>query len=55
MAQIHEEILVVKVCTLLRDNVAAPPVLITEEFVNNVENLLQELAGSNTLVEVQVP
>jgi hypothetical protein len=56
MAKLHEEIVVIKVSTMLRDNVTATPVILTEEVIQNLEVVVQELAGGkgNTLVEIQV-
>jgi hypothetical protein len=56
MAKLHEEVLVIKVSTMLRDDVTASPVILTEEVIQNLEVVVQELAGGNgnTLVEIQV-
>jgi len=56
MAKLHEEIVVIKVSTMLRDDVTATPVILTEEVIQNLEVVVQELAGGkgNTLVEIQV-
>lgn len=56
MAKLHEEIVVIKVSTMLRDDVTAPPVILSEEVIQNLEVVVQELAGGkgNTLVEIQV-
>lgn len=56
MAKLHEEVLVIKVSTMLRDDVTAPPVIMTEEVIQSLEAVVQELAGGkgNTLVEIQV-
>ena len=56
MAKLHEEVVVIKVSTMLRDNVTATPVILTEEIIQNLEVVVQELAGGkgNTLVEIQV-
>ena len=56
MAKLHEEVVVIKVSTLLRDDVTATPVILTEEVIQNLEVVVQELAGGkgNTLVEIQV-
>jgi hypothetical protein len=56
MAKLHEEVLVIKVSTMLRDDVTATPVILTEEVIQNLEVVVQELAGGkgNTLVEIQV-
>jgi hypothetical protein len=56
VAKLHEEVVVIKVSTLLRDDVTATPVILTEEVIQNLEVVVQELAGGkgNTLVEIQV-
>ena len=56
MAKLHEEIVVIKVSTMLRDDVTATPVILTEDVIQNLEVVVQELAGGkgNTLVEIQV-
>jgi len=56
MAKLHEEVLVIKVSTMLRDDVTATPIILTEEVIQNLEVVVQELAGGkgNTLVEIQV-
>ena len=56
MAKLHEEVVVIKVSTMLRDDVTATPVILTEEVIQNLEEVVQELAGGkgNTLVEIQV-
>ena len=56
MAKLHEEIVVIKISTMLRDDVTVTPVILTEEVIQNLEVVVQELAGGkgNTLVEIQV-
>jgi hypothetical protein len=56
MAKLHEEIVVIKVSTMLRDDVTATPVILTEEVIQNLEVVVQELVGGkgNTLLEIQV-
>ena len=56
MAKLHEEVVVIKISTMLRDDVTATPVILTEEVVQNLEVVVQELVGGkgNTLVEIQV-
>jgi hypothetical protein len=55
MAKLHEEIVVIKVSTMLRDDVTATPVILTDEVIQNLEVVIEELTGGkgNTLVEVQ--
>lgn len=54
MAKLHEEVVVIKVSTLLRDDVTAAPVILTDEVTQSLEAVVQELAGASTLVEIQV-
>jgi hypothetical protein len=54
MAKLHEEVVVIKVSTLLKDDVTATPVLLTDETVSSLEAVVAELVGGNVLVEVQV-
>ena len=51
MAKIQEEIIVVKVSKLLRDTDASSPIM-SAEAVASLEAVIQELAGSNVLVEL---
>jgi hypothetical protein len=51
MAKIQEEIIVVKVSKLLRDNEASASIM-SAEAVASLEAVIQELAGSNVLVEL---
>jgi hypothetical protein len=53
MAKLQEEIIVVKVSTLLPDNFTNDPVL-TDENIAALTEVLQQLAGNNrTLVEIE--
>jgi hypothetical protein len=53
MAKLHEEVLVIKVSKLLKDTESAGEIL-NLETVASLEAVVQELAGVNTLVEIQV-
>jgi hypothetical protein len=53
MAKLHEEVLVVKVSKLLKDG-DNPSSILTADTVASLEAVVQELAGANTLVEIQV-
>jgi len=53
VAKLHEEVLVVKVSKLLKDS-DAPSAILNEDTVASLEAVVQELAGANTLVEIQV-
>ena len=53
MAKLQEEVLVVKVSKLLKDSETEQAIL-NAETVTSLEAVVQELAGANTLVEIQV-
>ncbi len=53
MAKLQEEVLVIKVSKLLKDSDTESEIL-TAETVASLEAVVQELAGANTLVEIQV-
>ena len=53
MAKLHEEIVVIKVSKLIKDDATAP-VLLTIPTIESLEAVVAELVGSNTLVEIQV-
>jgi len=53
MAKLQEEVLVIKVSKMLKDN-DAEKVILTAETVASLEAVVQELAGAHTLVEIQV-
>lgn len=53
MAKIHEEVLVIKVSTLLPDD-RDMGVLMTEENISALRQVIEQLAGdSKTLVEIE--
>ena len=52
MAKLHEEIIVVKVSTLLKDGVAESEIM-NNDTIHSLEEVIQELAGAGTLVEIQ--
>lgn len=52
MAQIHEEILIIKLSKLVKNSDGTESV-ITEEVVNSLEQVTQELVGSGIIVEVE--
>jgi hypothetical protein len=53
MAKLHEEVVVIKVSKLIKDD-ATTPILLTNPTLESLEAVVAELVGSNTLVEVQV-
>ena len=52
MAKLHEEILVIKVSKLVKDDEQAENFL-TADTVTSLEAVVQELAGAGSLVEIQ--
>jgi hypothetical protein len=52
MAKIHEEIIIVKISKLVRDDDSTGK-LATAELVEALQTVAQELAGSGTIVEVE--
>ncbi len=53
MAKLQEEVLVIKVSKMIRDTDTETEIL-NAETVASLEAVVQELAGANTLVEIQV-
>jgi translation initiation factor IF-2 len=53
VAKLQEEVVVIKVSKLLKDNDAESTIL-SADTLASLEAVVQELAGSNTLVEIQV-
>jgi hypothetical protein len=51
MAQLNEEMVVIKISKLLKDSEEITPML-DEEMTANLEVVIQELAGADKLVEV---
>lgn len=52
MAKIHEEILVIKLSTLIKDSDTARK-LVTEELLDSLASVAEELVGSGIVVEVE--
>jgi hypothetical protein len=54
MAQIQEEIIVIKLSKLVKDANAAPPLMdaISPALVN-IEEIVQELVGDGVIVEIE--
>ena len=53
MAKLHEEVIVVKVSKLVRDE-AESAIILNSGTLDSLEAVVQELAGAGTLVEIQV-
>lgn len=57
MAKLQEEVIVIKVSRLVKDTETEPQnsMLLNNPTLESLEAVVQELAGPNTLVEIQVP
>ena len=53
MAKIQEEVLIIKVSKLLKDG-SKDEFVLTPDTVASLEAVVQELAGANALVELQL-
>lgn len=51
MAKLNEEVFIVKVSELIKDN-HDPAVILNEDVINSIEQVIQELAGPGKLVEI---
>lgn len=54
MAKLHEEVIVIKVSKLVRDDAPTSDILLNAGTLDSLEAVVQELAGAGTLVEIQV-
>jgi hypothetical protein len=52
MPKIHEELIVVKVCKMIRNDETAKQV-VNEEIENAIASVVEELAGPGIIVEVE--
>ena len=53
MAKIQEEIIVIKISKLLKDSESSTPIM-GPDAVASLEAVIQELAGTNALVELAI-
>lgn len=53
MAKIHEEVIVIKLSKLVKDDAAVSDIIANNETVSALEQVAQELAGPGVVVEVQ--
>jgi len=51
MAKIHEEIVVIKLSKLIRDNAPAEPIA-SDDIITALQQVAEELAGTGIVVEV---
>jgi hypothetical protein len=52
MAKIQEQIIVIKVSKLVKDSAHTNSPIISDDFMNNIEAVVQELAGDDVVIEV---
>jgi hypothetical protein len=52
MAKIHEEIIIIKLSRLVRET-DKPAAIVTEDLVTGLTAVLEELAGSGIVVEIE--
>ena len=50
MAQVYQEVVVIKLSKLIKDNETSPT-LATEDLVSSLEQVAQELVGAGIIVE----
>jgi len=53
MAKIYEEVMVIKVSKLVADKESSPKTIISNDVVENIEAVVQELVGEKVIVEVE--
>lgn len=53
MSKLHEEVIVIKLSTLLK-NTAEPPVLATPEVLDSLTTVAEELLGQGVVVETEI-
>ncbi len=53
MAKLYEEVVVLKLSTLVKDKNNEEIYLADNEFCSNIEQVAQELLGQNIIVEVE--
>ena len=53
MAKIHEEIVVIKLSKLVKENSDAPGIVATNELCEALQAVAEELAGAGVVVEVE--
>ncbi len=51
MAKIHEEVVVIKLSKLVKDNDVGPTDIATADFVAALQSVAEELAGTGVVVE----
>jgi hypothetical protein len=52
MPKIYEELIVVKVCKMIRND-ELPAVVVNQEIENAIASVVEELAGPGVIVEVE--
>lgn len=54
MAKIHEEVIVIKLSKLIKNNSSDQSSLVNEDIHAAIEQVVQELVGDEIIVEVEV-
>lgn len=52
MAKVVEDVIVIKFSALVRDNETDPDVVLSNDNINALEQVAQELVGNSVIVEV---
>jgi hypothetical protein len=52
MAKIHEEVVVIKLSKLVKDDVSTSGLLVNDDILSALEQVAQELVGDSVVVEV---
>ncbi len=53
MAKIHEEVVVIKLSKLVKDNDVGPTDIATADLVSALQSVAEELAGAGVVVEAE--
>ena len=54
MAKIIEDTLIIKFSKIVKDNDTVPDVVLSNDNINAIEQVAQELVGDGTIVEIQI-
>jgi hypothetical protein len=55
MAQIVEEIILIRLSRIVKDSETAPESIVTDEVTSTLETVTQEIFGNSVVVEVEAP
>lgn len=53
MAKIHEEVVVIKLSKLIKDNDIGPTDIATADLISALQSVAEELAGAGVVVEAE--